>query len=70
MKLPKKAFEDKKREQRVMRYILSVIIITALPSIYLTYKIVDKSIFESNANSFVKNEFHFKNTIAQIALLG
>lgn len=62
MKLPKKAFEDKKREKRVMRYILSVVLITALPSIYLAYKIVDKSIFESNANRFVKNEFHFKNT--------
>lgn len=62
MKLPKKAFEDKKREKRVMKYILYVIIATALPSIYLTYKIVEKSIFESNANSFIKNEFQFPKT--------
>lgn len=62
MKLPKKAFEDKDREKRVMKYIVSVVLLTSLPSVYLAYKIVDKSIFESNANRFVKNEFHFKNT--------
>lgn len=62
MKLPKKAFEDKDREKRVMKYILSVVLLTSLPSIYLAYKIVDKSIFESNASRFLKNEFHFKNT--------
>ena len=62
MKLPKKAFEDKDREKRVMKYILSIVLLTSLPSIYLAYKIVDKSIFESNANKFVKNELHFKAT--------
>jgi uncharacterized hydrophobic protein (TIGR00271 family) len=62
MKLPKKAFEDKGREKRVMRYILTVVILTALPSVYLAYKIVDKSIFESNANRFVKTEFKFPKT--------
>lgn len=62
MKLPKKAFEDIAREKRVMRYILFVVLLTSLPSIYLAYKIVDKSIFESNANRFLKKEFHYKNT--------
>lgn len=62
MQLPKKAFEDKNREKKVGRYILYVILITALPSIYLAYKIVDKSIFEGNANRFVKTEFNFVNT--------
>ena len=62
MKLPKKAFEDKGREKRVMRIILALVIVTALPSIYLAYDIVEKSIFENNAARFVKNEFVFKNT--------
>ena len=62
MKLPKKAFEDKDREKRVMRYILLIVVITALPSIYLAYNIVQKSIFENNAEIFIKNEFKFPNT--------
>lgn len=62
MKLPKKAFEDPEREKKVIRYILTVVIITVLPSIYLAYNIVNKSIFESNANIFLKNEFNFEKT--------
>lgn len=62
MKLPKTAFEDKGREKRVMRYIVFVVSATALPSIYLAYKIVDQSIFESNASRFVKNEFRLDDT--------
>jgi len=62
MKLPQKSFEDKRREKRVMKYILLIVLLTALPSIYLTFNIVEKSIFESNAARFVKNEFNFKNT--------
>jgi len=33
-----------------------------LPSIYLAYRIVQKSIFESNAQKFVREQFQFKNT--------
>ncbi len=62
MKLPKKAFEDRDREKKVMRYIVTVVVITVLPSIYLAYNIVNKSIFESNANSFLKDEFKFDKT--------
>ncbi len=62
MKLPQKAFEDKNRKKTVIKYILSLVLITGLPSIYLTYKIVDKSIFESNANKFVRAEFNFDKT--------
>lgn len=62
MKLPKKVFEDKGREKKVVRAILLVVSLTALPSIYLAYRIVDKSFFESNAGRFVKNEVKFPNT--------
>ena len=57
-----KHFENKRYEKRVSRYILIIIIITILPSIYLTYRIVDKSVFENNARNFVNEQFNFKNT--------
>jgi uncharacterized hydrophobic protein (TIGR00271 family) len=62
LRLPKTHFEDQSREKKVMKYILYAVTITALPSVYLAYKIVDRSIFESNAQQFVANEFKFKNT--------
>ena len=62
LKFKRKYFEDKSYEKKVSRYILIIAIITALPSIYLAYGIVDKSIFESNAKRFVREQFQFKNT--------
>ncbi|RBL89051.1 TIGR00341 family protein [Chitinophaga flava] len=62
LKFRKKRFEDKRYEQKVSRYILIVTIITVVPSIYLAYRIVDKSIFENNARHFVREEFNFSNT--------
>jgi uncharacterized hydrophobic protein (TIGR00271 family) len=62
LKLNKTQFEDEARGRRVKRYILIIVVVTVSPSIYLAYKIVDKSIFESNANTFIAKEFNFKNT--------
>ncbi|ASZ12767.1 TIGR00341 family protein [Chitinophaga pendula] len=59
---PKKSFQDPAREKKVARYIWIVVIITIIPSIYLAYRIVNRSIFMANANNFLKNEFNFKNT--------
>lgn len=42
--------------------LLVTVIITVLPSIYLGYRIVDKSIFENNAQRFVREQFQFVNT--------
>ncbi len=58
----KKQFEDPERKKKVTRYIVVIIILTALPSIYLGYRIVQKSIFETNANQFIRREFQFKDT--------
>lgn len=58
----KKHFEDRNTEKKVSRYILISVLITLLPSVYLAYGIVQKSIFENNAQAFISKEFNFKNT--------
>ena len=62
LKFPKKEFEDKAYEKKVRRYILIIVLVTTAPSVYLGYRIVDQSIFESNAQNFVQQELSFKNT--------
>ena len=62
LKFPKKEFEDKAYEKKVRRYILIIVLVTTAPSVYLGYRIVDQSIFESNAQNFVEKELSFKNT--------
>jgi len=57
LRFHKKEFQDKLIEKRVVRYIWLIVIVTVLPSIYLAYKIVERSIFENEAKSFVQKEF-------------
>ncbi len=49
-------------ERKVSRYMLIIVIVTVAPSIYLGWRIVQRSIFESNASQFVKKEFHRDRT--------
>lgn len=62
LKFRRKELASTDLQKRVSRYIFIVVIVTVLPSIYLAYRIVERSIFENNADSFVKGEFHFART--------
>jgi len=57
----KVSFENPQRAKKITRYILILVLITVLPSIYLAYRIVAKSIFENNARKFVQEQFQFRN---------
>ncbi len=62
MRFSKKQLTDTVRQKKVTRYIWIIVFITTLPSIYLAYRIVDRSIFETNAQRFIKEQFNFANT--------
>lgn len=62
LQITKKQFEDIKVEKRVTNYMIIIVIITFLPSIFMAYKIVNKNIFESNARKFLEEQFVFTNT--------
>ncbi len=62
LKYPKIEFVDKSTERRVIRYIWLAVILTLLPSIYLGYAIVQRSIYERNAKSFIQKELNFEKS--------
>lgn len=62
LKFHKQEFASRDKEKRVIRSIGFIVIITIIPSIYLAYQIVQRSIFENNAKNFVQTEFHFQRT--------
>lgn len=62
LKFQKKEFQTASIEKRVIRYIWLIVAIAVVPSIYLAYRIVHRSIFEDNAQRFVQKEFHFART--------
>lgn len=62
MKFPKREFLDQKKEKRVQTYITIFTIITIVPSVYLAYGIVLRSIWEEQAKTFVSQEMIFPKT--------
>lgn len=62
MSFPKKEFMDSKREKTVRNYITLFTLLTVVPSIYLAYNIVKRTLWEKSATSFVNTEFEFPRT--------
>lgn len=62
MGYPKKHFMDAKREKRVHAYITIFTILTLIPSVYLAYGIVKKTIWNEQARQFVAIEMQFPRT--------
>jgi uncharacterized hydrophobic protein (TIGR00271 family) len=62
LKFPFRQIVDKSQSYNVKKYIYIVVIITVLPSIYFAYRIIEETIFKSNAISFIDKEINFEKT--------
>jgi len=57
LRLPHRKFVDPHVERRVKRTLWAVVTMTALPSIYLAFQLVENELFNSRARQFVRDEF-------------
>lgn len=57
LKFPHRQLVDEKKRKSLVRYVVVIVSITVLPSIYLAYQIVEESVFKKRANEFVRYEF-------------
>lgn len=62
LKYPQLTIIDPVRAKKVKQSVYVVVIITLLPSIYMSYDIAMRSIFENNARKFINYEFDLPNT--------
>lgn len=62
LKFNKIEFPTEARQKRVVRSIWLMVVFTILPSLYLTWRIVQRTIFEENAKRFLQHEFNFAQT--------
>lgn len=62
MHFSKKTFVDKARGKRVQQLVYTILFLTIVPSVYITYNMVRKNIFETSADRFIVNEINFPNT--------
>ncbi|GIV38081.1 MAG: membrane protein [Cyclobacteriaceae bacterium] len=60
LRFPKKEFVDVAQEKRVKTWMTVLVLITLLPSVWLAYQTVKRSIFEQNANLFIEKELRFE----------
>lgn len=63
IKPPHKRFVDDAMERKVRHYIIALVLITVLPSVYLAYNMVSDVTFKSRALDFIKNELAFDHTL-------
>lgn len=61
MKFPLKHLPERKDEVKSQRIVLTVVLLTLIPSIYFGYDIVQQDRFVQRANEFVANEAIFPN---------
>ncbi|MCC8088522.1 MAG: TIGR00341 family protein [Rikenellaceae bacterium] len=62
LKYDKKNFLDKQREKRVARYMAVILIATFVPSLIVGYKLIRKTIFDSNVERYISHVVNFENS--------
>jgi len=62
LKYPKKELMDKIREKRVSRYVGFIVIFTIVPSLFISYNLIQESYFKDKVQRFVTEELSFANT--------
>ncbi|MEG2480178.1 MAG: TIGR00341 family protein, partial [Mucinivorans sp.] len=62
MKYERKQHLDPKRAKQVRHYMVIIITATLVPSIIMTYSIVQKSVFETQAKKFVEQVLNYENS--------
>lgn len=82
MRYPKKVFVDKAREKRVKHIITLISVLTIIPSIYITFQMVQETIFTDKCHDFcrdniqikgtrvISQEFDYSNKTIRVVLLG
>lgn len=62
MHFQKHEYQLTERAVRGQRILISIVVVTMLPAAFMTFRIVQQSIFESNVNKFVKAELTQRGT--------
>ncbi|SNS09335.1 uncharacterized hydrophobic domain-containing protein [Humidesulfovibrio mexicanus] len=62
LNLPRHTYVDKAVQARVRRLLVAVALLTALPSVYLAWRMVGEELFSAKARAFIAREFAFPGT--------
>jgi hypothetical protein len=63
LKIPHKEWVDAAQQAKMRNYVIMLTILTLIPSVYLAYDIVGRSIYNRNATKFIEEQFESDKTI-------
>lgn len=82
MRFPKKEFVDKAREKKVKQIVTFISVVTIIPSIFITFQMVQETVFADRCQNFSRNvisvneakvisqDFDYKNRSIRVVMLG
>ena len=82
MRFPKKVFVDKAREKRVKHIISFISIVTIIPSIFITFQMVQETVFrerchdfyrdvlQTNETKIISQEYDYGTRVIRVVMLG
>ena len=62
LKIPKRPFTDVRKHRKLVHATTLIVLLTAIPSIFITWKIFTDNILLSQAKTFISKEFNYKDT--------
>lgn len=62
LRLPKQPAQDSQKRKRLVNLISAIVLLTALPSIYITWRILKDNILNTQVSTFVAQQFDFPAT--------
>jgi uncharacterized hydrophobic protein (TIGR00271 family) len=62
LKIPSKKWVDKIQQKKMRTYVFIVALLTIVPSVFMAVDIVQRSIFQRNANQYITEEFNYDDT--------
>jgi len=63
LKIPHKEWVDATQQAKMRNYVIILTVLTLIPSVYLAYDIVGRSIYNRNATKFIEEQFESDKTI-------
>ena len=69
LKYEKHSFLDSKKERKVRRSMVLIVLVTLIPSVVIGYRIVKRSVFEANADRYVATVMKFPQALSTFQVL-
>lgn len=62
LKFPIKIQVNPEQQKKISHIVTAIVICTIIPTVFITYNMIQNNVFQTNANNFINRELHFPGT--------